>query len=114
MSEEPTPRPEDGTGETQFSRDVGAKAERKLRAQRHVNRTVWFGLGMMGLVGWSVAMPTLLGAGLGLWLDARYPADHSWTLMLMPVGLALGCFNAWHWVSREGREIRDQEQNGDD
>jgi len=24
---------------------------------------------MMGLIGWSVAIPTLLGAALGLWLD---------------------------------------------
>ena len=51
-----------------FSQEVGAKAARKLKAQRHVTRTVWFGLGMMGLIGWSVAIPTLIGAALGIWL----------------------------------------------
>ena len=35
---------------TTFSREVGAKAARKLRAQQHVTRGVWFGLGMMGLI----------------------------------------------------------------
>ena len=45
------------------------KAARKLRARRHVTRTVWFGLGMMGLIGWSVGILTLLGVALGLWLD---------------------------------------------
>ena len=48
-----------------FSREVGAKAARKLKAQRHSTPGVWSGLGMMGLIGWSVVVPTLLGAALG-------------------------------------------------
>ena len=52
---------------------VGAKAARKLKARRNATPGVWFGLGMMGLIGWSVVVPTLLGAALGLWLDKRYP-----------------------------------------
>ena len=102
------------SGETEVSHQVGLKAARKLKAQRQVTRTIWFGLGMMGLVGCSVAIPLLAGAGLGLWLDSKHPVGHSWTLMLMPVGLALGCANAWHWISREGREIQAQEEERDD
>lgn len=102
------------SGETEFSREVGLKAARKLKAQRQVTRTIWFGLGMMGLVGWSVAVPVLVAAGLGLWLDANHPVGHSWPLMLIPVGLVLGCVNAWHWVSREGREIQAQEEENDE
>jgi len=109
MSEKITSKPE--TGETEFSQQVGEKAARKLNAQRHVTQTVWSGLGMMGLVGWSVAVPTLLGAALGIWLDKHYPGSHSWTLMLLAIGLGLGCFNAWHWVSREDREIHKQGEN---
>jgi ATP synthase protein I len=97
---------------TEFSQEVGAKAARKLKAQRHVTQTVWSGLGMMGMVGWSVAVPTLLGAALGLWLDEHHPGGHSWTLMLLAIGLGLGCFNAWHWVAKEDREIHEQEGNG--
>lgn len=99
------------TGGTKFSRQVGDKAARKLKAQRHATRTVWSGLGMMGLVGWSVAVPTLLGAGIGVWLDKHYPSSHSWTLMLLAIGLGLGCFNAWHWVAKEDREIHEQEKD---
>lgn len=98
-------------GGTEFSQQVGAKAARKLKAQRRVTQTVWSGLGMMGMVGWSVAVPTLLGATLGLWLDKHHPGGHSWTLTLLAVGLGLGCFNAWHWVAKEDREIREQEEN---
>jgi ATP synthase protein I len=99
---------------TSFSREVGAKAARKLRAQRHVTRTVWFGLGMMGLIGWSVAIPTLLGAVIGLWLDQRYPGGRSWTLALLVAGLAIGCLNAWHWVSKEDKAMRDEQEDEDE
>lgn len=106
MNEPDDQRP---AGSTDFSQQIEVKAARKLKAQRHVTRTVWSGLGMMGLVGWSVALPTLLGAALGLWLDKHYPGGRSWTLALLAAGLVLGCFNAWHWIAREGREIREQE-----
>ena len=99
------------TGENEFSQQVGEMAARKLKSQRHVTQTVWSGLGMMGLVGWSVAMPTLLGAALGVWIDKHYPGGHSWTLALLAIGLSLGCFNAWHWVSKENREIHEQEED---
>jgi|SRR5450830_1740298 len=108
------PERKSASGETKFSLQVGEKAARKLKAQRHVTHTVWSGLGMMGLVGWSVVVPTLLGAALGIWLDNRYPGSHSWTLMLLAIGLGLGCFNAWHWVAKEDREIHEQEENGNE
>jgi ATP synthase protein I len=90
---------------------VGAKAVRKLKA-RNSTQGVWFGLGMMGLIGWSVVVPTLLGAALGIWLDEHHPGKRSWTLALLVAGLALGCLNAWFWVSKEEKAMRDE--RGDD
>ena len=97
-----------------LARQVGAKAARKLKARRHAPPGVWFGLGMMGLIGWSVVVPTLLGAALGAWLDRRYGGQHSWTLALLMVGLAIGCLNAWQWVAKEDRAMRQEQQDGDD
>ena len=99
--------------QTAFGREVGAKAARKLRA-RNSTQGVWFGLGMMGLVGWSVVVPTLLGAALGLWLDKHHAGKHSWTLALLVAGLAIGCFNAWHWVSKEDKEMHEEQGKDDD
>lgn len=93
---------------------VGAKAARKLKARRDAGQGVWFGLGMMGLIGWSVVVPTLLGAALGIWLDQHYPGKHAWTLALLMAGLALGCLNAWHWVAKEDREMRDEQEESDE
>lgn len=104
-----TGRPKEGTS---LGREVGAKAARKLRARRNKAKGVWFGLGMMGLVGWSIVVPTLLGAVLGLWLDREHPGGRAWTLALLMAGLSIGCLNAWYWVAREGREIREEQEDG--
>jgi ATP synthase protein I len=97
-----------------LSDEVGTKAARKLKARRNSAQGVWFGLGMMGLIGWSVAIPTLLGAALGIWLDQYYPGKHPWTLALMATGLAIGCLNAWHWVAKEDKAMRDEQEDGDE
>ncbi len=94
-----------------FVEQVGAKVARKLAARRRSRHGVWFGLGMMGLIGWSVAIPTLLGALLGLWLDKHHPTEHSWTLALLVAGLAIGCGNAWHWVAKEDAAMRKEQQD---
>lgn len=109
MSDKPSEKPL--KDESPLARQVGTKAERKLRAQRHVDRTVWLGLGMMGLIGWSVAVPTLVGAALGLWLDKHYPASFSWTLTMLIIGLFIGCLNAWHWVTKERREMQEEQED---
>ena len=99
--------------EPSLAGQVGAKAARKLKA-RNSTQGVWFGLGMMGLIGWSVVVPTLLGAALGIWLDKHYPGRHAWTLALLVAGLAIGCFNAWHWVAKEEKAMRDEQEDDDE
>ena len=97
-----------------LSQEIGAQAARKLKARRHGPRTVWFGLGMMGIIGWSVAIPTLLGAALGLWLDNRRSGSHSWTLMLLVIGLVIGCLNGWYWVAKEDKAMREEQEDDDE
>ena len=111
MSNEPKKTPKN---EPTFAEQVGAKATRKLRAKRNPEPGVWLGLGMMGLIGWSVVVPTLLGAALGLWLDKNYPGKQSWTLALLVAGLALGCLNAWLWVAKEEKAIREEQEKNNE
>ena len=54
---------------------------------------------------------TLLTA-LGVWLDSRSPASFSWALTMLILGMALGCFNAWRWVSRERKVIEEELMEG--
>lgn len=107
MREEPSQTDAPGLAE-----HVRRKAVQKLKARRDASQSVWSGLGMMGLIGWSVVVPTLLGAALGLWLDGRHPGSRSWTLALLVAGLIIGCMNAWHWVVKEDQAMREEQESG--
>ena len=87
----------------EFIEQVGDKEERKLKAQDEKEHESWFWLGMFGLVGWAVAIPSLVGVALGVWIDMTWPSRFSWTLMLLFLGVVLGCLNAWYWVAQESR-----------
>lgn len=89
---------------TDFTQTVDRQAKRKLKARQDKSRNVWFGLGLFGLIGWSIMMPTLAGIALGLWLDKQWPGQMSWTLTMLFVGVVLGCVNAWRWIGKESRD----------
>jgi len=110
MSDEPNKTPK---SENTLAGEIGTKAARKIKARKST-QGVWLGLGMMGLVGWSVVVPTLLGAALGIWLDEHHPGKHAWTLALLVGGLALGCLNAWFWVAKEEKAMRDESEEDDE
>lgn len=80
---------------------VGTKASRRIRARRTRDRSIWFGVGMFGVVGWTIAITTLIGVALGIWIDRRWPGPYSWTLTLLFIGLIIGCLNAWYWIQKE-------------
>jgi ATP synthase protein I len=106
---EQEPQEERPSAGEDFSREVSRKEARKLKAKSRRPAGVWFGLGMFGLIGWSVALPALAGALLGAWIDRTWPSRYSWTLMLLLGGIILGSLNAWYWVSQERNKIeKDQ------
>ncbi|MBK4730553.1 AtpZ/AtpI family protein [Oxynema sp. CENA135] len=85
----------------EFRDTVDKKARRKLAARRDRYRSIWYGLGMYGLVGWSVVIPALLGIAAGIWIDTHFPSPYSWTLMGLFIGIVLGCLTAWYWIEKE-------------
>jgi ATP synthase protein I len=90
---------------------VGYKETRKIRARRTRKRSVWSGLGTMGMIGWSVIIPILIGIALGAWLDDRLDDPFPWTLALLFLGLVLGCSTAWYWVSSEQKGIERERES---
>lgn len=112
MSEEPlTPKDRRRKQAEAFTREIGVKELRRIKGKARKGDTVWFGVGMIGVVGWSVAIPTLIGTALGVWIDRTWPSRFSWALMLLILGVTVGAVNAWYWV-RKAREtiIRDDEE----
>ncbi len=89
--------------QSQIEQRIASQQIRKLKAKSQAHHTIWFGLGMFGLIGWSVTIPALIGAVIGMWIDSRWPSRYSWSLMLLIGGITLGCFNAWKWLTKEGK-----------
>ena len=96
-----------------FQKIIAQKEARKLEAKRD-NRSVWYGLGLFGMVGWSIAAPTTLGVLLGIWLDNNYEEGFSWTLSLLLAGLMIGCLFAWKWVQKENKKIHKKNKDIDE
>ncbi len=72
---------------------------------------------MFGVVGWTVAVTTIIGIALGIWIDKTWPGPYSWTLTLLFIGLIVGCLNAWYWIKKESGSEDDDEytdDNGDE
>ena len=82
---------------------VARQAHRMKRACERGAPLVWSSIRVMGMVGWAVAVPTLVGIGLGRWIDHTVRSRISWTLSLLVVGALIGCLNAWYWLGRESR-----------
>lgn len=83
---------------------IRREAQRMQYRRRHPGQSPLSGLGAFGVVGWSVAIPTVGGALLGLWLDRVAPQRFSWTIALILGGIAVGVLVAWDWIARENRK----------
>ena len=77
----------------QLAERIGRKADRHQRARGRPKHGLWFGLCMFGLVGWSVAVPTVLGIALGIWLDREWPGPPSLPLWRARLALREGTGN---------------------
>ena len=89
----------------EFGRAVARDTDRMSKRPRRKSNPM-LGLATLGVIGWSVVVPMLLGVAAGMALDKRFPQERlSWTLSLLFIGLGLGIFNAIYWVDREQRRI---------
>lgn len=84
--------------------EIARRAERMKTARDNPGPSPLRGIGTFGMIGWSIAVPTVGGALLGLWLDRVAPQDFSWTLALILGGVSIGAMIAWAWVNKEGSE----------
>ncbi|WP_340110590.1 AtpZ/AtpI family protein [Pikeienuella sp. HZG-20] len=86
------------------SEDIGGHARRMKEARDNPGPSPLRGIGAFGVIGWSIAVPTVGGAALGLWLDHAAPQAFSWTVALILGGVVVGALVAWAWIGKEGDE----------
>jgi ATP synthase protein I len=76
----------------------------RLRGDRHRR---WLGegdpsvahrLAQIGVLGWIIVVPMLIGIFAGRWLDQHFDTGLFWTAPLLLAGTALGGWSAWKWM----------------
>jgi len=82
--------------------DISDRARRIKAARDNPGPSPLRGVGTFGMIGWSIAVPTVGGAFLGLWLDRVAAQAFSWTIALILAGVVLGALIAGAWVGKEG------------
>ncbi len=80
---------------------VRLRQERRARWRGEGERSVGQNLAMIGALGWSIVVPTLIGTFAGRWLDRHFGSGIFWTLGLLVAGLAVGCTLAWQRIHSE-------------
>lgn len=90
------PEPPDGLDEA-----VKTRQRRRELWHRQGERSLGQNLAMIGVLGWTIVTPILVGIFLGRWLDRLFSSGIFWTLGLLTAGLTLGCWLAWTRVFKE-------------
>jgi ATP synthase protein I len=58
-------------------------------------------LGQIGVLGWAIVAPVLIGVVVGRWLDRTFGAGVFFTAPLIMLGAAAGLWTAWRWMHRQ-------------
>ena len=90
--------PEKPSEEEKFTEEIDSRIRRKKKNRAEGEHSFWESLGMVGTIGWMIMLPTVAGIFLGRFIEERYETRFSWTLSLMILGLAMGCYNAWRMI----------------
>jgi ATP synthase protein I len=91
----PMPKPEE---DDPLVKEVRLRGARELRARREGDPSVARRLAQIGVLGWMIVLPMLIGVFAGRWLDRTFNSGLFWTAPLLMIGLALGCWSAWKWM----------------
>jgi ATP synthase protein I len=74
------------------------RGERQIRWLREGDPSVARRLAQIGVLGWMIVVPMLIGLFAGRWLDQTFNSGLFCTAPLLMLGLALGCLSAWKWM----------------
>lgn len=85
--------------ENKLADAVRERAERRREARRLPSFARNFG--QIGVLGWQIVVPALVGLAIGRWVDHRLASGIFWTAPLLVIGTGLGCWSAWKWMQRQ-------------
>jgi len=81
-----------------LARTVRRQRERQQRWLSEGEPSVARFIGQIGVLGWIIVTPTLIGLFIGRWLDHKFGSGIFWSAPLLFVGVMIGCWSAWRWM----------------
>ncbi len=91
----PEPEPDE---KDPLVKSVQLRDERHQRWLREGDASVVRRLAQIGVLGWIIVLPILIGVFVGRWLDQMFNSGLFYTAPLLMLGVALGCWSAWKWI----------------
>jgi ATP synthase protein I len=82
-------------------KNIRLRNQRRERARHEGEPTVIGRLAEIGVLGWIIVVPVLIGLFLGRWLDAITHLQLLFTALLLIAGFVLGFWSAWKWMNRQ-------------
>jgi ATP synthase protein I len=58
-------------------------------------------VGQIGVLGWIIVAPTLIGLFIGRWLDHKLGTGIFWSAPLLLLGVVIGFWSAWRWMHKQ-------------
>jgi len=92
------PRVSDGQHDDEVVAGVRRRVDRRKQWEREGDPTLARQFACVGVLGWLIVIPALLGAALGRWLDGIFASGIVFSAGLLFAGLALGCWSGWRWM----------------
>ena len=77
-------------------------AEREAQGRADPEPSLGARLGQIGVLGWTIVLPTLLCLFLGRWLDRIFGTGIFFSAPLLMAGAAFGFWSAWRWMHHQG------------
>lgn len=83
---------------------TNAVRERRVRRERWHSEgepSMMRFVGQIGVLGWIIVAPTLIGLFMGRGIDRWLGTGIFWSAPLLLVGVAIGCWSAWRWMHQQ-------------
>jgi ATP synthase protein I len=91
-----------GTDRDRLAHAAQKAVERDAAGRSDPEPSLGARLGQIGILGWTIVVPTLLCLFLGRWLDRTFGTGIFFAAPLLMVGVTFGFWSAWRWMHRQG------------
>jgi len=91
----------DESGDDAMTSAVRQQYERQREWQHEGEPSMARYVGQIGVLGWIIVAPTLIGLFIGRWLDHALGTGIFWSAPLLGIGLIMGCWSAWKWMQKQ-------------